>query len=168
MNALDNAAVLIPSHGEKAWGERPSGHPSPGLRRWVCWVRGFRSRTRPQQRRADSAVIESRLSYSFSLEGEGWDEGGCRPQQPRRVSSNPHRDTRSYSAPARKGPEKGSSSRDRHPSNHVRTQSNSGRPALHPLRGERQIPPSSAEIGEGSSAQPASGHAGFSCDRRSE
>jgi len=28
-------------------------------------------------------------SCSFSLEGEGWDEGGCRPWHPRPISSNP-------------------------------------------------------------------------------
>ena len=33
-----------------------------------------------------------------------------------------------------------------------------GRAALHPLRGERQIPASSAEIGEGSSGQPSPTH----------
>ncbi len=28
-------------------------------------------------------------SFSFSLEGEGWDEGGCCLQQPRHIGSNP-------------------------------------------------------------------------------
>ena len=44
-------------------------------------------------------------------------------------------------------------------SNGVRCQSIQGDAGLSPLLGERQIPPSPAEIGEGSSGQPASGYA---------
>ena len=46
-------------------------------------------------------------------------------------------------------------------------QSTQGAAALHPLRGERQIPPSAAEIGEGSSGHPASGYPKVSCGRQS-
>ena len=65
--------------------------------------------------------------------------------------ARPPRRDRSYSRPG--------------DSNRVRSQFNQGEADLYPLLGERQIPPSPAEIGEGSSGHPASGYARVSVGR---
>ncbi len=41
-----------------------------------------------QHRCAASTGLRTRRSFSFALEGEGWDEGGCHPQHPSLVISS--------------------------------------------------------------------------------
>ena len=157
------AASLHPLQGERpkpstALGEGSSAHP-PRPRR------GFGQGQTPLVRRR---------SCSLALEGEGWGEGGClgeaarpksstfrqgRPSSPSPGGeSEPAPDSiRGSASPAETS--EGPSARGLHPSSQVRTQSKTGRAVLHPLQGERLVRPSSAETGEGSSGQPASGYA---------
>ena len=92
-----------------------------------------------------------RASSAETGEGSSAQPAPCHPQRPVRSHSSL---LAAHSSPA---PE-GSSGQGLHPSKPIRTQSTTGRVVLHPLRGERQVRASSAETGEGSSAQPAPCH----------
>ena len=79
-------------------------------------------------------------------------------QNPPQPAPDAIRGTRSGVRPSPAELSEGSPARGRYPSSHVRMQSNTDRAVLHPLQGERQTRPSSAEFGEGSSAHPAPAH----------